>query len=219
MKIEIWFDFVCPFCYLGHRHLMLALEKFNNSNDKNIDIIYRSFQLSNEPVLNKKQSIYEYLSSQKGISLDFAVSMHKDIESRGNLVDLKYNFDKVIPSNTKLAHQLYHYCSSIGKGNKAVDELFKAYFTDGLDLENIGDLASVVKKLDIKEDEVREVLEKDLFLEDVEIDIFEADKIGISGVPYFVFNDKYVVRGAQPVTVFLSVLNQIYLESNNEEAY
>lgn len=215
MKIEIWSDFVCPFCYLGHRHLELALEEFRKEHDEKVEIIYRSFQLNPDSFPDKNQSIYEFLSTQKGITLEFATSMHRDIKSRGELVGLNYEFDKVIPTNTKKAHQIYHYCASIGKGNEAVEKLFEAYFTNGRDLENIDDLIDVMKEIGVDAKKVKEVLDSDLFLEEVDTDIYEAFQIDVTSVPYFVFEDKYVIKGAQPVSTFLSLLKKVSEENKS----
>lgn len=212
MKIEMWSDFVCPFCYLGKKHLELALEQFAHRDE--VEVIYRSFELNPDVEPNKNNTIYEHLAELKGISAERSKEMHRDIASRGELVDIKYNFDTLIPANTLKAHRLSHYAASLGKQNELVELIFKAYFTDSLDIEDNDVLVKLASKVGLDDKEVLAVLNSDNYENYVREDQLESRLIGVESVPYFLINDEHVINGSQPVFVFLNLLNNVYDNSS-----
>lgn len=211
MKIEIWSDIVCPFCYVGKRHLEMALEQLPFKND--LEVIWRSYQLDpNLPVEGLNMSKKEYLVKNKGYSLEQVEGMMQHLEKAGEAVGITFNQEALIPVNTLLAHRLTHFAQARGKGNEMEEALFYAHFTVG---ENVGKkdvLVKLASTIGFDEVEVRSFLDTDKELKEVQEDIETAKNLGISGVPFFVLNQKYGVSGAQPVEAFVEAITQAYQE-------
>jgi predicted DsbA family dithiol-disulfide isomerase len=210
MKIEIWSDLVCPFCYIGKRRFEEALKKFP-AKDK-IKIEWKSFLLDphSKPIDGK--TIHEALAAKKGWTIEQAKSIGEQVTEMAAEVGLDYQFDRVIPANTFDAHRLTHLALQHGLQDKAEEILFHAYFTEGKNLSDLESLVQIGVEIGLNEDEVRGTLLSDAFVEDVKSDAFEAEQLGIRGVPFFVFDRKYAVSGAQPVEVFENALNNAWKE-------
>lgn len=207
MKIEIWSDIMCPFCYIGKRQLEKALAEFPNEE---FEIEWKSFQLDPSITPQKGRDIYTFLAERKGVSVEQSKEMHKAVVERAKNVGLDYHFEKVIVSNSLTAHRIIH----LGKARKLGDEMeeifFKAYFTEGKDLNDASTLIELGIQAGLDENEVRKVIENEsVFLNNVQNDIAEAQQIGVQGVPFFVFDRKYAVSGAQPVEVFVQTINEV----------
>jgi protein disulfide-isomerase len=208
MKVEIWSDIMCPFCYIGKRHFEEALKQFPDA--ENVEIEWKSFQL--DPELPKPAShlnVYEYLAERKGISLEQSKSMHQNVEEMAKRAGLNYNFSKTVVSNSFDAHRLIQFAKTKHLGDEAEERLFKAYFEEGKNLCDTSTLIELACEMGLNEKETAEVIHSDQFTSEVNTDIEEATRLGIRGVPFFVFNRKYGVSGAQPSESFLNVLNEI----------
>jgi len=207
MKIEVWSDYVCPFCYIGKRHLEIALESFERKDD--VEVIFRSFELN--PMAQKKYegTIHEIIATKYGITVEQAQASNNQIVAQAKSIGLNYNFDTLMPTNTFDAHRLSHFAKTEGKMNALAERLLKAYFVDSLDISNHTVLADLAAEVGLDRNQALNVLESDQFTEDVRKDEQTAKDLQITGVPYFVFNDHYVVSGAQPTEVFLKVLSTL----------
>lgn len=181
MKIEIWSDIMCPFCYIGKRQLETALEQFPNDE---IEIEWKSFQL--DPTIEPQSGKDVYISRRaKGISVEQSIEMHKGVVERAKSVGLDYHFDKAIISNSLTAHRIIHLAKKNNLGDKMEEIFFKAYFTEGRDLNDAQTLIELGTKAGLNSDEVKEVVENEnLYLNDVHSDIHEANQIGVQGVPF-----------------------------------
>ena len=212
MKIEIWSDIMCPFCYIGKRHFEAALK--NSPNKQHIEIEWHSFQL--DPTIpstfEKRENVYEYLAKRKGISYEQSENMHVRIIQMAKDARLTYNFDKAIVANSFDAHKLIQLAKTKGLGDEAEERLFLAYFTQGKDFGNHSTLVELGKEIGLTETEITLALESDEFAYKVKQDIQEAQTIGVKGVPFFVFNRKYAVSGAQPISVFEETLEKSFNE-------
>ncbi len=210
MKVEIWSDVVCPFCYIGKRKFEKALEGFA-AKDK-VEIEWKSFQL--DPSLNNKEglSVHEYLGKRKGGTTADGKRMNDGMAAIAKEVGLEYNFDKAIINNTITAHQLLHFAKTKGVQNEMKERLFKAYYTEGKDVSKIETLAQLATEVGLNEAETRKVLEESVFAEEVLADQEYAYQIGVQGVPFFVFNNKYAVSGAQQPETFAQVLQKVWEE-------
>lgn len=208
MKVEIWSDVMCPFCYIGKRHFEQALSDFED-NDQ-IEIIWKSFQLN--PDLpedgNPDVTVYEYLAKAKGISYKQSVQMHQNVVQMAKNVGLEYNFDKAVVANSFKAHRLVQLAKTKGLGGEAEERLFLAYFTEGKNTASPSVLAELGKNIGLTEDDVSEALANEKYAEAVNNDIYESRQIGVTGVPFFVFDRKYAVSGAQPAETFSKVLEK-----------
>jgi len=212
MKVEIWSDIMCPFCYIGKRNYESALSQFEGRND--IETEWRSYQLDptipeNSPV---KENVYQYLASKKGISYEQSAQMHERVILMAKKAGLDYRFDKAIVANSFDAHRMIQLAKTKGLGDAAEERLFRAYFTEGKDFGDHETLIALGKEIGLPEEEIRSALISDHYGEKVEQDIQQAAEIGVQGVPFFVINRKYAVSGAQPPEYFLQALDQSYGE-------
>ncbi|GGH58061.1 DsbA family oxidoreductase [Rothia aerolata] len=212
MKIEIWSDIVCPFCYIGKRHLELALEQFEHKDD--VDIIWRSFELDPTAPAVAEGNLAEKISKKYGISLEKAEASQRDIAARAEAVGLTFNWQKARYGNTFDAHRMVHLAAQHGLVDQAEETFKKAYFTDG---QAVGDpqvLRSVAAEIGLPTDEVEEVLASDKFADEVRDDECKAQELGISGVPFFLLEEKWAINGAQPVEMILAGLRQVWAETH-----
>lgn len=206
MKIDIWSDIACPFCYIGKRNLQAALNEFESKDG--VEIVYHSYQLDPNAKKEGKTNSVEDLAKKYGTSkaqaqqmIDRTVSMAKD-------VGLTFNYDILIETNTMDAHRLTHYAKKFQKDKEVVEEIFKAYFTDGLDVGDIEVLADLGARVGLDGEDIKKALNSDEYTSEVETDKYMATQYQISSVPFFVFNNKYAVSGAQPPEAFLEALNK-----------
>lgn len=210
MKVEIWSDVVCPFCYIGKRNYEAALAQFANKND--IEIEWKSFQL--DPSAPKGESIgqVEYLSQRKGLSKEQTSQMLTQVTQMAKQVGLEYHLDKANIINTFELHRIIQLAKEKGLGDKAEETFFKTYFTETKNLNDAAVVLSVAKEIGLTEEEVNKALTDKTYEDKVNTDIREAGQIGVSGVPFFVFNRKYAVSGAQPAEAFLQTLEKSFTE-------
>ncbi|WP_026462618.1 DsbA family oxidoreductase [Adhaeribacter aquaticus] len=210
MKIDIWSDIACPFCYIGKRKFEQALEQFPHKDQ--VEVVWHSFQLDPEMQFVPGKSINEVLAEKKGWSPQQAKQMNAQVTGMAKEVGLDYNMDQTIPANTFHAHRLTHLAAKHGLQDQAEERLFQAYFMEG---KNIGDTDTLVQlgtEIGLEEALVRQTLENNLFANEVNQDSFEAQQLGIRGVPFFVLNRKYGVSGAQPSELFLQTLEKVWEE-------
>lgn len=210
MKVEIWSDVVCPFCYIGKRKFEKALESFG-PKDK-VEVVWRSFQLDPDLKPVAGQSVHEYLGKRKGTTTAEGKKMNDYMADAAKEVGLTYDFDNAIINNTLDAHRLLHLAKEEQLQGQMKERLFAAYYTQG---KNIGDhetLVQLAEEVGLEGAKVREVLASDAYLSEVQQDQYEAQQVGARGVPFFVFNSKYAVSGAQPPELFKQVLDKVWEE-------
>jgi protein disulfide-isomerase len=207
MKVEIWSDIMCPFCYIGKRHFELALKELDFANEMEIE--WKSFQL--DPTIPKMENhvnAYQYLADAKGISFEESKAMHENVVASAKHVGLTYNFDKAIVTNSFDAHRLIQFSKTVGKGDQAEEALFHAYFTEGINMADLDSLKSIGLKIGLTESELNRVLYSDEYSYEISQDIQEAQNLGLRGVPFFVVDRKFGISGAQPVEVFIETFNK-----------
>jgi predicted DsbA family dithiol-disulfide isomerase len=216
MKVEVWSDIMCPFCYIGKRNYESALNRF--ANNKNVEIVWKSFQLDPTipQVVDKKVSVYQYLADRKGWSYGQSVKMHEGVVQTAKMAGLEYHFDKAVIANSFKAHRLIQMAKTKGLGDKAEERFFFAYFSEGLDLGNTDVLTNLGKDIGLTEPEIIEALTSDEYAYKIQQDIQEGQNLGIRGVPFFIFNRKYAISGAQPSNSFLETMEKSYSEWRKE---
>jgi predicted DsbA family dithiol-disulfide isomerase len=202
--IEIWSDIVCPFCYLGKRKFEAALDQFPEKEQ--IVIEWKSFQLNPGVVTDTSTSIYTYLAQTKGMSEDVAKQMTAQITARGKEVNIMYNFDKTKVINTFNAHCLLHFAKDQGLQDQAKERLLKAYFTEAENVDDHANLLRLGEEIGLDRMQLDHVLKEKVYAQAVQADMDLAQQFGVGGVPFFVFNRKYAVSGAQESPVFLDTL-------------
>ncbi|MDQ1150526.1 DsbA family oxidoreductase [Sphingobacterium zeae] len=207
MKIEIWSDIICPFCYIGLTKLEMALHE--SANKPAAEIIWKSYQLNPDyPEDAPAIPTYDYLVQTKGMSMDDVVAMTSQLSAQGRELGIALNFDKAVVVNTRKAHRLIHFAQGYQKGTPIKKALFKAHFTDGLNINDNQVLTHIATQYELPAHEIQNLLESDDFAYDVAQDIQEGVNLGLRGVPFFVFDRKYAIPGAQPMEVFHNTINE-----------
>lgn len=216
MKINIWSDIRCPFCFIGKRKFEAALEKFPYK--EKVEVIWRSFEL--DPMLKTRTDItmYEFLADLKGMAPEQAEQMHHQVTQIAEEVGLEFNMEVAVVANSFDAHRLIQLAKSKGLGAEAEEELFKAHFTEGKNIDDKETLTQLGVSIGLKEEEVSAMLSSQTYAEDVRKDESMAQAIGVRGVPFFGFDDKYAVSGAQSTETFLQTLEKSWeeFEGNGE---
>lgn len=210
MKIEIWSDVMCPFCYIGKRNFETALEQFSNKNG--IEVEWKSFQL--DPSLPEVQdsNYTDYLMVSKGLGRPQVEGMLNNVTQMAKGVGLEYDFDRAVMVNSFKAHRVLQLAKMRGLADAAEERLFRAFFTEGRNIADDDTLLELGKEAGLNETEIRSSLSDERYSDMVRQDIQEARAIGVTGVPFFVFNRKYAVSGAQPPQAFLQTLEKAYEE-------
>lgn len=210
MKIEIWSDVMCPFCYIGKRHLEKAMETVPFSDE--IEIEWKSYQLNPEYHNTSNESLYDYLARAKGMTVGQAKQMTGSVLQMANQAGLALDFEHSVPANSFDAHRFIHFAKSKGLQNEAEEALFHAHFMEGKDIASKEILSAIGQKLGLESQEINNVLAGNDFAEAVQYDGYESQQIGIRGVPYFVFDKKYALSGAQPIETFKAAITQSFAE-------
>lgn len=215
MKVSVWSDVRCPFCYIGKRKFEIALDKFQHKNK--VEVIWKSFQL--DPTLKTKKgvNIYDYFAEIKGIEKEQAEQMFDNVTQIAQEVGLKFNLDKSVVANSFNAHRLIQLAKTKGLGNEIEEQLFNIHFERGANIDDIQTLIEAGTAIGLSESLVQEVLNSDAFAEEVRQDESAAQQLGVRGVPFFVFNDKYAVSGAQSPDTFLEILEKAWAEFEGEK--
>lgn len=208
--VDVWSDVMCPFCYLGDKHLELALEAFEHRD--RFEVRYRSFLLMPELTADTKMDLDEMLSAKHGMPLEQAAEMNAQFAERGAPVGLDYRMDDAIATSTRDAHRLSHLAAEHGRQHEMVIRLFKAYFTDGMLISDHEVLANLAEEVGLDRAEALAALVDGRFADEVDADIDQARQLGIRGVPFFVFDGRFAVSGAQPVEGFTKALRATWDE-------
>ena len=212
MKIEIWSDIACPYCYIGKRKLENALSQFPN-RDK-VELVWHSYELN--PALPKEpltESFYTYFSKNHGVNEAEAKESLKGMEKLAQEVGLDYSFDKLIVANTSDALRLVKLANTIGKATEAEELLFEAYFVNGQDISCRKNLLAWGVKLGLKEEVIVKMLDSDEFIDDISKDIdYSENELNLEFIPFYLFNNKQIVQGSIASEDYLKVLNQAYSE-------
>ncbi len=210
LKVEVWSDVVCPFCYIGKTHFDEALAQF--AEKENIEFVWKSFQLNPDLKTNLDQTLYEHLSESKGITVEQAEGMGVHAALMGKAAGIELNFDKSVVANSFNAHRLIHFAKANGKQQEMKSRLFKAYFTEGKNIDDAETLTALAEEIGLDAEEAKAVLESDKYAADVNDDINESQQLGVRGVPFFVFDRKYAISGAQPSEAFMDTLQKSFTE-------
>ncbi|HEV7565257.1 MAG TPA: DsbA family oxidoreductase [Microbacteriaceae bacterium] len=213
IKVDIWSDIVCPWCYIGKRKFEAGSTAFTAAGeDRDVVVEYHSYELSPDTPVDFEGSAVDYLVQRKGVQPAQVGQMLERVTGIAASVGLEYDYDALQHTNTVKAHQLLHYAKSHGKQLEMKERLFKALFTEGRHIGRVHDLADLAAEVGLDRAEVVRVLEADEFLGDVRADQSLAMEYGIQGVPFFVIDGKYGVSGAQEPAAFAQVLEQVWTE-------
>lgn len=210
MKIEIWSDVACPWCYIGERRFTRALGSFSHRDD--VEIVWRSFEL--DPAAPKQHGLpqAELLARKYGVSIEQARAMDANMTAEGKKEGLDLRFDRVKVGNTFDAHRLIHFATTQDRGAEMVERLFSAYLTDGAAIADTDVLVRLAAEVGLDGDAARSMLAGTMFADAVRADEERARAFGISGVPFFAVDERYGISGAQPPEIMLDTLRQAWDE-------
>ncbi len=206
MDVEIWSDVICPWCYIGKRRFEAALAQFPGR--ENVNVIWRSFELDPHAPRQQPGTLQEMLARKYGVSPEQADAMNARVTALAREVGLDYRLAEAKPGNTFDAHRLLHLAAAQGLGARATERMMHAYFCEALPVGDQGALVRLAPEFGIAEPEALALLQGDTYGDAVRADERRAAELGISGVPFFVFDGKLGVSGAQALDVFVGALQQ-----------
>lgn len=210
MEIKIWSDVRCPFCYIGKKKFELALQKFNHKDD--VKVSWKSFQLDPNLRTNLQISTVDYFVENKGVDIEQAKQMLSGAAQIGAEVGLTLDIENSVLANSFNAHRLIQMAKSKGLGNEIEEALFKAHFEQVKNIDSHEELIAIGSSIGMDPEAIEKMLKSDDFAYQVKQDEMEAQNIGVRGVPFFVFNDKLAVSGAQSPEIFLQTLEKAWEE-------
>lgn len=214
IKVDIWSDVQCPWCYIGKRKFEAGAALF----DGNVEVEYHSYELSPDTPVDFDGTPVDYMSQRKGMPVAEVEQMLERVTGIAESVGLHYDYDSVHQTNTVISHELLHYAKAHGRQLDMKERLLKAYFIDGRHVGRIEDLADLAAEIGLDRADVVRALTEHEFLADVKADVALANEYGIQGVPFFVIDAKYGVSGAQDPDTFTQVLNQVRTENFKENS-
>ena len=211
LEVQIWSDIACPWCYVGKRRFEAALAGFEHADE--VEVVWRSFELDpSAPRVRERQDYAERLASKYGMPRAQADARIEQLVSLAAVEGLALNFKDIQPGNTFDAHRLLHFARAHGKQAELKERLLAAYLCQGQPIGEHATLLAAVSSVGLDVDEAQAVLATDQYAAEVRADQDQARRFGISGVPFFVLDQRYAVEGAQPSEVMLAALQRAYSE-------
>src|SRR5665811_354303 len=212
LKVEVWSDVVCPWCYIGKRRFEAALARFDHREE--VELVWRSFELDpSAPLSSAEQGTYaELITSKYGCSVPEAQVMIDNMTLTAAQEGLHFRFDLARPGNTFDAHRLLHLALEHGQQGELKERLDAATFTEGSPASEHSALRALATEVGLPEVEVDAVLSSDRYSDAVRADEAQARAYGISGVPFFVIDGRYGISGAQPADAVLQALDKAWSE-------
>jgi predicted DsbA family dithiol-disulfide isomerase len=219
IKIDVWSDIACPWCYIGKRNLEKGLaEASGDAHAPEVEVTFHSFELSPDTPIDFEGGEEEYLAQHKGISHEQARQMLERVTDVAAGSGLTYRFDLLKHTNTVKAHELLHFAKEQGRQAETAERLMSAYFTEGRHLGREDELVALAADAGLDADAAREALDSGRYLSAVRADQEQAAAYGINGVPFFVIDGKYGVSGAQPAEAFSQIVRQVWAEHRETAA-
>lgn len=206
MKIEIFSDFTCPFCYIGKRELERAIDLAGYTGQ--VEIEYKAFQIAPDTPRKNAPMLYEGMAEKFDSTLEEVKGMTKNIAVRAAEVGLHYNFEEMKTAHTEKAHRLAKWVRQFSKESAYTESLMRGYFLEGKDVNDSKFLLTVIEALDLDVNLAQEVIKSNDFSEALDKDRYDAQQLGVQSVPFFVFENRYGIKGAEPTEVFVRTLHQ-----------
>ncbi|HEX3824003.1 MAG TPA: DsbA family oxidoreductase [Mycobacteriales bacterium] len=211
MRVEIWSDVVCPWCYLGKRQFETALTSFEHGDD--VEVVYRSFELDPSAPKDETTSTVERLASKYGMTVDQAATAQEQMQERAALQGLDFNLAGLRSGNTRDAHRLLQLAGERGRQPELVERLHRAYFSEQRSIFDAGSLTELAVEVGLDPTEVQQVLESEEYDDAVAEDEATAASLGANGVPFFVVDRRYAMSGAQPEAAMTQLLDRAWSET------
>jgi protein disulfide-isomerase len=214
LKVQIWSDIMCPFCYIGKRRIEEALQNFEHKEA--VEIEWKSYQLDASFIASPEDNMVEHLAEKYRKDNDWAQNMLDNMTQNAKTAGLDFHFEKAVLANSFNAHRLLHLAKKHNLANDLEELLFKAYLTEGKNINDLDTLSKLGIEVGLDSEEVSQVLNSDTYGSEVKKDQEEANAIGVQGVPFFVLDNKYAISGAQPASTFLETLEKVWEEGKFE---
>lgn len=214
MRVDIWSDTACPFCYIGKRNFEKALAQFQHK-DK-VQVTMHSFELDPNAPKNQNVSMDQMLAKKYGMPIEKAREMNVSVTERAAQAGIHFDLEAAILTNHLDGHRLLHLAKERGVQSEMQEKLFAAYFSEGKDVSDHATLVQLGAEVGLKPAEVRDVLESEMYTTEVREDEAVANELGISGVPAFVLAEKYLISGAQPVETFIEALDAAWRQNEQQ---
>jgi predicted DsbA family dithiol-disulfide isomerase len=212
VKVEIWSDVVCPFCYIGKRQFEQALARFDHADA--VEVTWRSFELDPSAPAERTGDNLEHLATKYGMSRAQALAAQDRVQASAARVDLFLDFERARSGNTFDAHRILHLAAAHGLQGELEERFFAAYFSEGRPIGSHDALRAVAVDAGLPAGEVDEVLASDAYADEVRADEQEARSLGVTGVPFFVIDRAFAVSGAQGVETLLEALERAWADSH-----
>ena len=209
IDVDIWSDFVCPFCYIGKRNLQLAVDQTDGLERGDVRLRWHAFELDPNAPQESEGTVADSVAKKYGVDQQQAIASQEQIARAAEAVELTFNWRTARPGNTFDAHRVFQLAEGDEQADRADEELKKAYFSDGKclgDHEVLTDIA--VNKIGLDREAVEEVLNSDKYADVVRDEENQAHQMGVNAVPHFVIGGKLALSGAQPPEMFAAALNR-----------
>jgi protein disulfide-isomerase len=214
LKVQIWSDIMCPFCFIGKRRIEEALQNFEHKEA--VEIEWKSYQLDASFIASPEDNMVEHLAEKYRKDNDWAQNMLDNMTQNAKTAGLDFHFGKAVLANSFNAHRLLHLAKKYNLANDLEELLFKAYLTEGKNVNDLDTLSKLGIEVGLDSEEITQVLNSDTYGSEVKKDQEEANAIGVQGVPFFVLDNKYAISGAQPASAFLETLEKVWEEGKFE---
>lgn len=211
MRVEIWSDVVCPWCYLGKKRFERALADFEHADE--VEVVYRSFELDPDAPQDRTTPTVELLASRYRMTPEQAEQAQRQMQERAAADGLTFRMDSLRSGNTRDAHRVLQLARDAGKQGEMMERLHRAYFTDQESVFDHDSLVRLAADAGLDGDAVRAMLASDDYADHVETDEEMARALGATGVPLFVIDRKYGISGAQPAQAITQVLERAWAEA------
>jgi len=210
IKVEIWSDVLCPFCYIGKRKFEAALANFPHKHL--VEVTWHSYVLKPNLPYQPQKDIYSYIAEIKGETIEWSIKAHQSLAQTAKSVGLEYNFDKVKVSGSNDAHRIIQLSKKHGLADEIEERFFKAYFTEGALMSDYETLIILASEVGLDKNEVANVLSTNKYADEVKLDGEYGREIGVKGIPFFLINNTFSINGAQDSHTFLTALENAFLD-------
>ncbi|WP_342575703.1 DsbA family oxidoreductase [Solibacillus sp. FSL K6-1781] len=216
MKIEIFSDFACPFCYIAKTKLFQAIEQLNLGEET--EVVYRAFEINPAASKTETLSYVDSIFKKKNNDLRKTEEFMEALQLHAQDVGVVFNLDKIVLANTKNAHRLTKLAKLYEKELEFVDVVMEHYFAEGLNLNDTESLLTICEQIGIDRSMAQKIIKEEQFTEELVLDRYEAQQLQIKIIPFFVFEDHYGIRGVEPMEVFTNTLLQTkeYIKKNQK---
>ncbi len=210
MKVDIWSDIACPFCYIGKRNFEAALAQFLHKDQ--VQVTMHSFELDPSAPKNQNVSMDQMLAKKYNMTVEKARTLNASVTERAAQAGIHFDLEAAVLTNHFDGHRLLHLAKDRGVQPLMAEKLFAAYFSEGKDVSSHQELIQLGSEAGLKPAEIKDMLESEMYTAEVREDEAVASELGISGVPAFILTEKYLISGAQPVETFVEALNAAWRE-------